>query len=145
MVFRKTRSLKSKHLHPPVARLIGFRLTRLGKGFAVCEMRADTKHKNTIGTVHGGILCDLADAAMGFAFSALLASGGVGVTIEFKINFLRPVYPPERLQAHAQAVSRGKRICYLECSVRNASGRLVAKAASTCKTIRQSLPKAVDA
>jgi len=50
---------------PPVARLIGFRLTAIERGQAVVEFEAAEQPANPLGTLHGGILCDVADAAMG--------------------------------------------------------------------------------
>ena len=55
---------------PPVADLIGFTLTSVEPGRAVIELDADRRHANPMGTVHGGILCDIADAAMGMAYAA---------------------------------------------------------------------------
>ena len=50
---------------PPVARLIGFTLTFIAPGQAHIEFEAGAQHANPMGTLHGGILCDIADAAMG--------------------------------------------------------------------------------
>ncbi|OGW88527.1 MAG: hypothetical protein A3A73_02925 [Omnitrophica bacterium RIFCSPLOWO2_01_FULL_50_24] len=132
-----SRPKKVQSATPPVAKLVGFRLVKTGKGTAVCELRTRKEHENTIGLVHGGILCDLSDAAMGFAFLTLLPENRQGVTVEFKINFLKPAYRGDRLRAAAKALSSGKSISYLECEIRNSSGQLVAKAASTCKISQQ--------
>jgi acyl-coenzyme A thioesterase PaaI-like protein len=43
-----------------------------------------------MGTLHGGILCDIADAAMGMAFASTLAPDESFTTIELKINFPGP-------------------------------------------------------
>ena len=48
---------------PPVASLIGFSLREAEPGRAVVELEADVRHANPMGTLHGGILCDVADAA----------------------------------------------------------------------------------
>jgi len=40
-----------------------------------------------MGTLHGGVLCDLADAAMGVAYRSTLAEGETFTTIELKITF----------------------------------------------------------
>lgn len=96
-------------------------------------MRAMRKHENTNGTVHGGILCDLSDAAMGYSFLTWLNHGETGVTVEFKINFLKPALTGDTLWASAKTLSRGKSLYYLECEIRNSRKELVAKAASTCK------------
>jgi len=75
---------------PPVARLIGFTLTGIQPGQAVIELEASAQHANPMGTLHGGILCDIADAAMGMAYASTLAEGETFTTLELKINFLRP-------------------------------------------------------
>jgi uncharacterized protein (TIGR00369 family) len=46
-----------------------------------------------MGTLHGGVLCDIADAAMGMAYASTLGEGETFTTIELKINFLKPVAP----------------------------------------------------
>lgn len=100
----------------------------------MCTMKMGKQHVNTIGTIHGGVLCDLSDAAMGYAFTTLLSPTQSGVTVEFKINFLRPALPGDRLRAIAKVISHGKSLGYIECEIRNTAGSLIAKAASTCKT-----------
>ena len=47
---------------------------------------------NPMGTLHGGILCDMADAAMGCAYASRLGEGESFTTLELKINFLKPVW-----------------------------------------------------
>jgi acyl-coenzyme A thioesterase PaaI-like protein len=47
----------------PVAALIGFSIEPLGDGQAVGRLEAGPQHANPMGTLHGGILCDVADAA----------------------------------------------------------------------------------
>jgi acyl-coenzyme A thioesterase PaaI-like protein len=49
----------------PVARLIGFETERIGEGRAAMVLAAGPQHANPMGMLHGGILCDIADAAMG--------------------------------------------------------------------------------
>src|SRR5215470_10464884 len=76
---------------PPVADLVGFTLTDAESGRAVIELKADRRHANPMGTVHGGILCDIADAAMGMAYAGTLAEGETFTALELKNNFLKPV------------------------------------------------------
>src|SRR5437870_13798333 len=75
----------------PIGRLLGFVLRVIEPGRAVFEMEADERHHNPMGTLHGGVYCDLADAAMGYAYAASLAEGESFTTVELKINFLRAV------------------------------------------------------
>jgi uncharacterized protein (TIGR00369 family) len=119
---------------PAIARLIGFRPVSAGGGEAVFEMEADERHWNPMGTVHGGVLCDIADAAMGFAYASTLEEGESFTTIELKINYLRPVWKA-RLRAAARIVKKGRKIGLVECDVMDEKGKLVARASSTCMTL----------
>ena len=54
---------------PPVAQLIGMELAAVRPGRVVIELVAGQRHASPQGTVHGGILCAIADAAMGLAYA----------------------------------------------------------------------------
>lgn len=127
--------MKEGPMTPPVALLVGMRAVSFGNGEAVFELKADRRHHNPMGTVHGGILCDLADAAMGHAFATTLDSGESFATLELKINFLRPVFD-EKLSARAKVMHRGRTVGMVECDVVNEAGKLVARASSTCSVLR---------
>jgi uncharacterized protein (TIGR00369 family) len=120
---------------PPVAQLIGFTLVAAQPGEAVVELEANERHANPMGTLHGGVLCDIADAAMGIAYAATLDDGESFTTLEMKINFLKPVWKA-KLRAAGRVVKRGRTIGLTECEVTDESGQLVARASSTCMTLR---------
>lgn len=120
---------------PPVAELIGFDVEEIGDGRAVGVMQAGPQHANPMGTLHGGVLCDLADAAMGMAFASTLAPGESFTTMALTINFFRPVWKA-RLRAEARVTNRGKSVGYIECDVTDQDGKQVAKANSTCMVLR---------
>jgi uncharacterized protein (TIGR00369 family) len=120
---------------PPVARLVGFRIMAVSDGQARIELEAGPQHANPMGTVHGGILCDIADAAMGMAYASTLAEGESFTTLELKINFLRPVWSGT-LAALGRVVRAGRTVSLVECDVVDAEGKLVARASSTCMTLR---------
>ena len=120
---------------PPVATLIGFRLAAVEPGRAVVLLKADERHANPMGTVHGGVLCDVADAAMGIAYATGLEEGETFTTLELKINFLRPVWRGA-LTATGRVVSAGRTVGLVECDVHDEKARLVARATSTCMTLR---------
>jgi uncharacterized protein (TIGR00369 family) len=124
-------------LPPPVAVLIGFDAVSVEYGAAVFRLEARrAAHANPMGTLHGGILCDVADAAMGMACASLLDEGESFTTLELKINFLRPVLDAS-LEARARVVHSGKSMVYLECEVvAFPEEKLVAKASSTCTILR---------
>ena len=120
---------------PPVARLIGFDLISVKPGEAVIEFQATEAHANPMGTLHGGILCDIADAAMGIAYASNLAEDESFTTLELKINFLKPIWKA-RLRAVGRVVKQGRTVGLVECDIIDEKGSLVARATSTCLTLR---------
>jgi uncharacterized protein (TIGR00369 family) len=126
---------RAKANNVPVAHLIGFEAKDIGDGRATVTLSAGPQHANPMGTVHGGILCDIADAAMGMAFASTLAPEESFTTIELKINFFRPVWQAQ-LRAEGTVVQRGRTIGYVECAITDEEKRVIAKAASTCMVLR---------
>src|SRR2546426_735408 len=114
---------------PPVAALIGFTLASVEPGCAVVEFEATPRHANPMGTLHGGVLCDIADAAMGMAWASTLDEGETFTTLELKINFLKPVWTG-KLTATGRVVQGGRTIGLVECDVVDEKRRLVARASS---------------
>ena len=119
----------------PVGKLIGFRVGEISDGTAVATLEAGPQHANPMGTLHGGILCDIADAAMGIAFSSTLKDGESFTTIELKINFFRPVWKAQ-LRAEGKVIRRGKLVGYVECEIKDERNRLIAKASSTLMVLK---------
>jgi len=134
MLERVRAMIRKEAPDPPVAGLVGFRVVEVEPGRALFEMDAGPQHANPMGTVHGGILCDIADAAMGIAYASTLGEGESFTTLELKINFLKPIWTA-RLRAEGRLVKRGKTVGLVECDVRDESGSLVARASSTCLTL----------
>ena len=126
---------KAKANDVPIARLIGFAAEEIADGKATVTLTTGPQHANPMGTLHGGILCDIADAAMGMAFASTLALEDSFTTVELKINFFRPVWEA-RLKAEGQVVRRGRNLGYVECEITDDQDNLVAKAASTCLVLR---------
>jgi uncharacterized protein (TIGR00369 family) len=120
---------------PPIAALIGFKVTSVKAGEAVVEFEAGEVHRNPMGTLHGGVLCDIADAAMGIAYASTLDESESFTTLELKINFLKPIWKAN-LRAHGRVVKRGRTVGLVECDVTDEKGDLVARASSTCLTLK---------
>ena len=104
-------------------------------GRAVIEFEAGERHASPLGTLHGGVLADIADAAMGMAYASELEDGETFTTLELKINFMRPVWTG-KLRAEGRLLSGGRTIGLVVCDVRDANDRVVAHATSTCMTLR---------
>ena len=118
----------------PVAQLIGFRITSVEAGRVEVELEAGPQHSSPPGTLHGGVLCDIADAAMGMALFSLLDEGRAFATVELKINFLKPVRTG-LLTAVGTVVKQGRTISLCRCDVTDEQGSLVAHATCTQMTL----------
>ena len=123
---------------PPIAKLLGLRVISVLPGESYLELDAGPQHANPMGTLHGGVLCDLADLAMGAAYATTLDIGETFTTLELKINFLRPVWR-EKLFAVGKIVNRGRTIGMAEYDITDTQGRLVAKSTSTCMTLKKEM------
>jgi uncharacterized protein (TIGR00369 family) len=120
---------------PPIAELLGLELVSGADGEAVMEMDAREEHTNPMGTIQGGVLCALADGAMGWAYVSQLGEGESFTTLELKINYLRPFWTG-KLVATGRVVHCGRTVGLVECEIVDDQGRLIAHATSTCLTLR---------
>lgn len=119
-----------------ISQLLGFRIAGIDTAYACLEMDADADiHGNQQGTVHGGLLGELADAAIGTAHSTTLASGESFTSIDLRIQFFRPVWKSV-LTATARPVQHGRTITHYLCEIVREDGKLVALAAGTVMTLR---------
>lgn len=119
----------------PVEDVVGFKMIAQDNGRAVVLFTPTPRHVNPMGTLHGGILCDIADAAMNAAYLTTLQDGETFTTLEMKINYLKPVWRSQ-LRAEGWVVKAGRTIGLAECDIYDEGGSLVARATSTCMTLR---------
>lgn len=126
------------HMRYPTAisRTLGIRVVAAGEGTATVEIDADPeRHGNQQGTVHGGLISEIADAAIGTAASTLCAEGESFTTIELKISFFRPVWR-STLRASARPIQRGRTITHYLCEIVRDDGKVVATVTSTVMSLR---------
>lgn len=119
----------------PITALLGIKPVEIGPGQALLEMAAGPGHHNAMGTVHGGILCDLADVAIGVAFASVLKNGETFTTVDLHMSYFLAVRESQ-LFAAAKIIRRGRSTGYGECEIKDVEGRLVAKAISTCLILK---------
>jgi uncharacterized protein (TIGR00369 family) len=125
---------------PPIAQLNGIVLVEAEPGRAVMHFEVTERHANPQGALAGGALCDLADLAMGVAYTEAIGDAAPVVTVELKINFLRPVRRGT-LTAEARLLNGGRTLGLLACDVTDERGRLIAHATSTYMTLSQGPPE----
>lgn len=120
----------------PVAQVLGFEVVEAEEGRVVIEIEASEKLHNPMGTLHGGILGDIADAAMGLSFISTLAEDELFTTVELKLNFLKPIFE-SKLRAEGQIIKKGGTVGLLECYIYDEKKSLVAHSTSTCMVLKE--------
>ena len=113
---------------------LGARITEAEPGRVVLELEAGPQHRHGGGVVQGGVITQIADAAMGMSLATLQEDGLWNTTIELKINFIRPVVSG-RVRAVGRVVEMRQTLLFGEADVLDEEGRLVARASSTCMPV----------
>jgi uncharacterized protein (TIGR00369 family) len=117
---------------PPMARLIGFRMTVAEPGRIVMELDPDESLENTIGLLHGATAAALLDTAMGCAIATMQPVGQTSVTLDLKLTFLRPLSVRSgTIAAEGKMVKLGRQSSYAEGFVRDGAGNLAVHATAT--------------
>ena len=114
--------------------LLGVRIAEAEPGRVVIELEAGPQHRHGGGVVQGGVITQIADAAMGMSLATLQEDRIWNTTVELKINFLRPVIEG-RLRAVGRVVEIKQTLLFGEADVFDSDGRLVATASSTCLAV----------
>jgi uncharacterized protein (TIGR00369 family) len=124
---------------------VGYRVRCLEPGFLESGLTIRERHRQQDHYIHAGVLAAMADHTAGYAAFSLVAEDRRILTIEFKINFLRPAFGQE-LVCRAHILREGGRILIGESEVfdQRAEGEvLVAKALVTLMSVHQSKIKPV--
>lgn len=120
----------------PISQLLQLSVVSVGERTATVRIDVTPEvHGNQQGTVHGGTIAELADAAIGTAHSTVIDTGESFATVELTTRYFRPVWQAT-LTATATAVQAGRTISHYRCEIRDERDRLVAVADSSVMTLR---------
>jgi uncharacterized protein (TIGR00369 family) len=118
---------------PPICHTLGFRLAAVAEGYARFEMTPEFRHYNPIGTVHGGVASTLLDSCMSCALQTNLAAGLGYITLELKVNLVRPITEKTGpIRAEGRSLYVGRRSGTAEGKLLDRNGTLLAHATTTC-------------
>ena len=118
---------------PPIASLLGMRAVEIEPGCVVFEITPDESVYNTIGTVHGGLVCTLADTVAACAVHTTLEAGFAYTSIDLNVSYTRPVTKDSgTLRAVGTVVKPGRRVAFSRAEITDAAGKVVATATSSC-------------
>jgi len=115
---------------------LGLRLDRVADGEVDVSLVMEPRHRNLVGTLHGGMIATLADTATGLAYRTVLEPGTSHVTSSLTVTFLAPGRAGT-VTARGRVIKRGRRFGYAEADVVDETGTLLARATATFTVIAE--------
>jgi uncharacterized protein (TIGR00369 family) len=97
-------------------KLVGTELSSAEEGRAVVSLKAEERHLNPSGTVHGGVISTLIDASMAEALNTMTEEDEQPFTIQITVNYMKPG-KPGTLISTAEVRKGGEQITIVEAEV----------------------------
>jgi uncharacterized protein (TIGR00369 family) len=119
----------------PFHELVGPLYEKRDGGTLVIGMLVAEKHRNRRGIVHGGMICTLADFAMGYAATTATGSPRKVVTTNLSVDFAGNAGPGDWIEAHIDVMRPGNRVSFVNCFVYHGAAR-IARASATFLILR---------
>jgi acyl-coenzyme A thioesterase 13 len=109
----------------PYIELVGPLYSR-GEGASLAiGLRAERKHCNMRGTVHGGVLATLADIALGYAMAFASTPPTGLVTANLTLDYAGAAREGDWLQASVDIQKQGSRLAFGNCYITRGDERIV--------------------
>ena len=109
-------------------RTLGATLAGIQPGQVTIELAFSDRISQQHGLFHGGVIGTLADNACGYAALSLMPAGSEVLTIEYKINFMKPA-KGQLLRATGHVMRAGKSVTVVRADVECIDGGAPAKCA----------------
>ena len=129
------KAAKVRHIfdNAPFIREMGVELTSIEDGWCETQLVPDRRHRQQHGLIHAGVMATMGDHTAGCAARGKVGMDQDVLTVEFKINFLRPALA-DRLRCRSDVLRAGKTLVICESEVyaqKKSEEKLVAKATVT--------------
>jgi len=132
--------LRTSFSEQTVMTLIGARLSKVEAGHVEIELPYRTDLTQQYGYLHAGIVTTIADSACGYAAYTLMPPHSQVLSVEFKVNLLRPA-KGDLFRAQADVIKAGKTLTVVRADVTATSSdgepTLVATMLATIICLRQ--------
>ena len=119
-----------------ISETIPMQLFAVTEGVVRFKVKADERHLNPLGGVHGGFAATVLDSATGCAIHTMLETGVGYGTIDLNIKMCRPIPQNQALTAIGKVINISKNLAISEGKIVDTQGKLYAHATCTCMIIR---------
>jgi uncharacterized protein (TIGR00369 family) len=120
----------------PIAEIIPMKPLEVTGGYIKFSCKADKRHINPLGSVHGGFASTVLDSVTGCAVHTLLEAGVGYGTVDLNIKMLKAIPLEKELVAEGRVIHLSKKIGVSEGQLKDAEGNLYALATATCMIYR---------
>jgi len=118
----------------------GFEVEQVDEGYFESRLKIRKEHNQQDGFVHAGVIATMADHTAGYSAYTLIPEDHRILTIEFKINYLRPAIG-EEIVCRSKVINSGRKIIISESeiySLNSGEEKLVSKAMVTLMSVQDS-------
>lgn len=123
---------------PSISETMPMAVNEVEKGVVRFTAKADARHLNPLGGVHGGFAATVLDSVTGCAIHTMLESGVGYGTIDLNVKMVRPIPKDIELFAEGRVINISKNLGVSEGDIKDENGKLYAHATCTCSIVRPS-------
>jgi len=121
---------------PSISETIPMKMDVIEKGNVKFIVKADSRHLNPVGGVHGGFAATVLDSVTGCAVHSTLDAGVGFGTVDLNIKMMRPIPINTQLFAVGRVINISRNLAVSEGDIKDAEGKIYAHATCTCSIIR---------
>ena len=122
----------------PMLELFDINFDSAEPGAVVLTATPTTEHYNPLGFVHRGYAAVLLDTCMAAAIVTSLEPSLSAVTLEYKINFVKPMSADTGVvRGEGKSLYIGRQMAIAEGRLLDAAGRILAHGTTTCHVMRR--------
>lgn len=121
---------------PSICETIPMAISDVEKGVIRFTAKADSRHLNPLGGVHGGFAATVLDSVTGCAIHSMLEAGVGYGTIDLNVKMVRPIPKDVELVAEGRVINISRNLGVSEGDIKDENGKLYAHATCTCSILR---------
>lgn len=122
---------------PTMAETMPCWIEHVEEGFVRFRVKADNRHLNPLGGVHGGFSATILDTVTGVVVHSVMEAGVAYSTIELNVKMIRPIPINTELIAEGTLINRSKRLAVSEGKIIDENGKIYAIGTATCMILNQ--------
>ncbi len=123
--------------YPPMWETVPIALIDVEAGCIRMTARADERHINALGTVHGGFAATVLDTALGLTIFVSIDGDARHTTVDLAVKLVRPVPLHETLTVQTELIHVSRSVGVSQGTLRDTAGRALAHGTTTCHIRRQ--------